>query len=244
MQKFITKVIKKIANLRVIDQRQLYKYWERDHLKKLFQYYEIDCVFDVGANYGQYAKMLRQEVGFQGLILSFEPNPDAANYTKELAHGDSDWHVEQIALSTSDGKQMFNVMADSQFSSLSKPSHSETEMFRDWNKVTESIEVKTETITTAFRRLKAEHGFKKPFLKMDTQGYDVEIISHAGPALTEFIGLQSELAVKKLYENSVDYRNAIEVYESFGFEMSAFIPNNGGHFPHLIETDCIMVRKI
>ena len=243
MHDLLKKIINKITNFRIVDQRYLYKQLECDHLKKLFDHFDIDCVFDVGANYGQYAKMLRQEGGFQGLILSFEPNPDAAQYAKRLALADPNWQVEQIALSDSDGKQRFNIMADSQFSSLSKPCHSETEMFRDWNKVTGTIEVKTETITTAFQRLQLVYGFKKPFLKMDTQGYDVEIIAHAGPALSEFLGLQSELAVKKLYENSVDYRRAIKVYESLGFEMSAFIPNNGGHFPYLIETDCIMVRK-
>ena len=78
---------------------------------------------------------------------------------------------------------------------------------------------------------------------MDTQGYDVEIVMHAGPALGEFLGLQSELAVKKLYSDSVDFKEAIRIYESHGFELSAFVPNNGGHFPHLVEIDCIMIRK-
>jgi FkbM family methyltransferase len=226
-----------------MDRRHLYKYWERDHLNRLLNHYKVDCVFDVGANNGQYAQMLRRDVGYTGLILSFEPNPVAAEFAKKLSQGDSKWHVEQIALSTSDGVQSFNVMADSQFSSLSSPRHDETDLFKSWNKVSSTIEVKTETLTTAYERLHALHGFSRPFLKMDTQGYDVSIVSNAGPALNKFIGLQSELAVKKLYDNSVDFKSALEVYEKLGFEMSAFVPNNGGHFPHLVEIDCIMIRK-
>jgi hypothetical protein len=57
-----------------------------------------------------------------------------------------------------------------------------------------------------------------------------------------FVGLQSELAVKKLYTNSVDFRSAITLYGECGFQLSAFVPNNAGYFPQLIETDCIMVR--
>lgn len=239
----LTKIWNKVKNLRVMDRRHIYKYWEKDHLRRLLHHYEIDCVFDVGANNGQYATMLRKEARYTGLILSFEPNPIAAEKAKRLAANDPLWNVEQIALSASDGMQTFHVMADSQFSSLSSPRHDECDMFREWNKVNRIIEVKTETISTALYRLQKQYGFIRPFLKMDTQGYDVEIVMHAGPALGEFLGLQSELAVKKLYSDSVDFKEAIRIYESHGFELSAFVPNNGGHFPHLVEIDCIMIRK-
>jgi FkbM family methyltransferase len=243
MNPLLTRIWNKLKSLRVTDRRYLYKYCEQDHLRRLLHHYEIDCVFDIGANNGQYAKMLRKDARYTGLILSFEPNPVAAEKARHLAANDPLWHVEQIAISASDGLQSFHIMADSQFSSLSTPRHDETDLFSDWNKVTETIDVKTETVTTAYHRLQAKYGFKRPFLKMDTQGYDVEIVSHAGPALSEFLGLQSELAVKKLYKNSMDFKKAIEVYESLGFELSAFVPNNGGHFPELLETDCIMIRK-
>ena len=61
--------------------------------------------------------------------------------------------------------------------------------------------------------------------------------------LANFVGLQSELAIKKIYEEAIDFREAITSYEELGFVLSAFVPNNQGHFPLLVETDCIMVRK-
>jgi len=57
------------------------------------------------------------------------------------------------------------------------------------------------------------------------------------------VGLQSELAIKKIYESSVDFRDALTFYQSLGFELSALVPNNAGYFPVLIEIDCIMGRK-
>lgn len=242
MPNLAQRIWNKAINLKVIDRRHLYKYWEQEQLKRLLRHYAVDCVFDIGANYGQYATMLRKEARYTGLIISFEPNPSAAAATRKQAEGDPRWFVEEMAVSVADGEQTFNVMIDSQFSSLSAPRHDETDLMKTWNSVERAIQVKTETLTTAYTRLQKQYGFQRPFLKMDTQGYDVEIVKHAGPALTKFIGLQSEIAVKKLYESAVGFREAISVYESFGFELSAFVPNNGGHFPWLVETDCIMIR--
>ncbi len=78
---------------------------------------------------------------------------------------------------------------------------------------------------------------------MDTQGYDVKVIRGGIDIISEFVGLQSELAVKGIYADSVDFREALSFYEDCGFDLSAFVPNNAGHFPMLIELDCIMVRS-
>jgi len=86
-------------------------------------------------------------------------------------------------------------------------------------------------------------GFKRPFLKMDTQGHDVTVARGAGDQLGQFVGLQSELAVKRLYEDSPSFEEALEFYRARGFELSALVPNNFGHFPRLLEIDCIMYRK-
>jgi hypothetical protein len=43
------------------------------HLKQLTRRLEINCVLDVGAHQGGYARLLRREAGFGGEIVSFEP---------------------------------------------------------------------------------------------------------------------------------------------------------------------------
>jgi FkbM family methyltransferase len=215
---------------------------EKKHLRRLIDHYGIDCIFDVGANYGQYAEMLRSKVGFEGLIVSFEPMPNAAKILREKSAGDPRWVIEELALSSRNGKQTFNIMKGSEFSSLRKPSHESVDRYQHINVVEQEVEVGTETLGSALARLKQKHRFSTPFLKMDTQGYDFEIISHAKDAVKEFVGLQSELAVKRIYDGASGYRDALALYESCGFQLSAFVPNNSPHFPFLIEVDCIMVR--
>jgi FkbM family methyltransferase len=227
-----------------IDTRFLYDRWEQDHLRQLLSFVNVDCVFDVGANQGQYAQMLRKSVGFKGRIISFEPIPEAAANLRALAEADPLWQVEELALAAEDGMATFQVMVDSQFSSLSAPRHDDVAGFEAHNRVQKQIQVKTETLSNTLRRLHGQHLFQRPFLKLDTQGMDVSIVSAAGAAtMHQFVGLQSELAVRKLYATSVDFRDALTCYESLGFELSAFVPNNAGHFPRLVELDGILVRR-
>lgn len=220
-----------------------YDEWQIAHLRRVFSHYDVDCVFDVGANEGQYARMLRDKVRFKGLIISFEPNPDLSAKLRRGARNDPAWLIEDVAVGPQDGTSSFNVMKRHTFSSLSTPRHDETDLFTKMNSVVKQVEVRTERLSTTVERIRAAHGFQRPFLKMDTQGFDVQIVQGAPDTAREFIGLQSELAVKKLYEDSMDFRDAITVYEQCGFELSAFVPNTAGHFPRLIELDCIMLRS-
>lgn len=239
----LTYYLEKIINSRIIDSRQVYALWEQQQLRKLFNYLEVDCVFDIGANEGQYAEMLRRKVGYQGLIISFEPIPRAAEIIRQKSIRDPKWVLVQGAVSDMDGEQQFNIMNDSQFSSLSKPRHDEVGIFANMNKIQQSITVQTELLETAWRRLKAEHGFSRPFLKMDTQGFDYKIVQAGQSVIRNFVGLQSELAIRKLYADSIDFRDSIALYEQSGFSMTAFVQNNEGVFPRLLESDCIMIRS-
>lgn len=235
--------LRRVKHSRWIDTRSLYAEWEQRHLRRLLPALRADCVFDVGANAGQYARMLREQAGWRGRIVSFEPMPDAAAELRRAAAGDPLWQIEEVALADSSGEREFNLMQDTQYSSLSAPRYDDVAGFQNPNGVQRQVKVRAESLADALERLRAQHGFARPFLKLDTQGMDVAIVRAAGRAtMRHFVGMQSELAVRKHYASSVDYREALRTYEELGFELSAFVPNNAGHFPRLIETDCILVR--
>lgn len=214
---------------------------EPAHLRRFLSYFKIDCVFDVGANQGQYARRLRT-IGFDGLILSFEPHPTAFEKLREVSAPDGNWMIYSNALSSQVRQLDFKIMAASQFSSLLAPDHSNTELFTDMNKVVRSVPITTATLNDLFPAMQAKFGFKRPFLKLDTQGHDVDVVKGGLQVADNFVGLQSELALTRLYEGAPTFEESLAFYRSLGFKLSSLVPNNAGHFPDLVEVDCIMYR--
>lgn len=236
------RILRPLVSIRIVDARRMHAIPERSHLALLLPLLGVDCVFDIGANEGQYTRMLRAGAMYRGQVVSFEPLPEMAALLRKRAHKDPAWRIEELAVASSSGQREFNVMKGIEFSSLSEPSHRDVALFEQSNVPVRRISVETDTLTNVYRRLQKEIKFKAPFLKLDTQGYDVEILRAGADVMHNFVGFQSELAIRRLYRDSVDFRGAITFYRELGFELSALVPNNAGHFPVLVEMDCIMVR--
>jgi len=213
------------------------------HLRRFFRHFEVDCVFDVGANRGQYARMLRNKVGFRGHIVSFEPVPELVKELEDLSASDTHWHIAGIALDREHGPATFHVMADPEFSSFLSPNPHQPKLFVHQNTIARSIYVTRSTLADEFEKYKKELGFTRPYLKMDTQGNDLAVLDGAGQSIKCFIGIQTELAIQQIYEGGSNIDTALKKLAALGFEPSAFVPNNEGHFPALIEIDCIFFRR-
>jgi len=239
----IADLIERVIKARIVRPQEVAPLFEQEQLRRFFNYFKIDCVFDVGANDGGYATMLRNRAAYSGPIISFEPNPDVAAVLKERARRDSRWFVEEVALGSSHGRAKLNVTVESELASLHKPQDVETELFVAAAKISRIIDVTVSTLEIELCKYRHKLGFKRPFLKMDTQGHDLDVARGAGKMLSEFVGLQSELAIKRIYVNTPSYDEALSFYTENGFILSAFVPNNAGYFPYLIEIDCIMFNK-
>jgi FkbM family methyltransferase len=239
----LSRIFERLTGDLVIPREELHLVHERVHLCRLFTYLGVDCVFDVGANRGQYAKMLRDHVGYRGPIVSYEPIPELAAELRTLSPIDPDWHIEELALDREAGPAIFHVMTDSQFSSLHHPAIDQPAIFTAGNSIARKVTVMRATIGAELPKWQDRLGFTRPFLKMDTQGNDFAVVEGAGDALGTFVGLQSELALRRLYDGSVDFAACITAFTARGFDLSAFVPNNAGHFPALFEIDCMMFNR-
>jgi FkbM family methyltransferase len=106
-------------------------HWKQDamplarHLRSLFAKYAIDTVFDVGANRGQYHDFLRSDVGFKGLIISFEPVRKYSDFLKERAAKEKHWVIRDFALGNCDKSLPINVTHSPGLNSFLTPIHSE-----------------------------------------------------------------------------------------------------------------------
>ena len=243
MSRYVRELADRALAIRLAIAGRMHQYPEIQALRRFLSAFAVDCVFDVGANRGQYAAMLRKDVGFAGTILSFEPNPDVFAELSRRAASDAKWHVFNLALSDFEGTASFNIMAADQFSSLKKPSDRQDAIFAERNKVTRTVEMQCRRIDTLLPELRAEHGFSRPFLKKDTQGHDLSVCEGAGAAISAMAGVQTELGVRPIYENGTGYQAMIDWLEQKDFIPSAFFANNKGHFPLLVEMDGIFVNR-
>ena len=243
LTRVVGKAIGKLSRISIVDRSKIAVMFEQEHLRKLLAELEVDCVFDVGANVGQYARMLRQNAKYKGRIVSFEPLAEEFEELTNAAKADDLWQVERTGITSHGGTRTFNVMQASKFSSFAEPVFEATDKFAAATTILQRDSIETLSLASAYERYQRRYGFQRPFLKLDTQGLDLEILTGSASILQKFVGFQSELAVKKIYETSEEFRKAIAIYSDLGFELSALVPNNLGHFPTLIEIDCIMIRR-
>lgn len=221
---------------------RVHQYPEILALRRFLSFFKVDALFDVGANYGQYARMLRQDVGYRGAIFSFEPNPDVFVALSRTAARDSGWHVFNMALSDFDGTVPFHIMAAHQFSSIEKPAAQMDAIFNDRNRIERTVDMQCRRLDGMIDELLGPQKLTRPFLKMDTQGHDRAVCEGAVASLPRIMGVQSELAVQPLYAGATEYRNMIAYLEAKGFVPNALFANNKGHFPRLVEMDGIFLR--
>jgi FkbM family methyltransferase len=213
------------------------------YLAKLFDFLRVDCVIDVGANRGQYHDFLRRDVGYAGWVISFEPVPTLGKHLAERATADPRWLVQPVALGATPGTATLNVMASDTFSSFLAPNAAGTAMFATRNRVAEQAEVPVHTLDELLPGLLARTSCSRPYLKLDTQGYDLAVIEGATASLPAILALQTEASVTPIYEGAPDFARVIRHLEARSFALSGMFPNNPDHFPRMIEFDCHMVNN-
>src|SRR5579863_2455754 len=145
---------------------------ERQALRELLSKLRIDCVIDVGANEGQYARLLRR-LGFAGLILSFEPNADVFQAMQLAFAKDQAWRGFNCALGSCEGELDFNVFEQSQISSFLLGSDSVH------SKLIRTVKVPVRRLDAFLPYILPEWNKKRIFVKCDTQGFDLEVVKGA-----------------------------------------------------------------
>jgi FkbM family methyltransferase len=209
------------------------------HLREVLAKYRIDTIVDVGANEGQFGAMMRS-LGFKGDIHSFEPVKLTYEMLTKAATRDPRWTAHNLALGKAPGRLVMNVSEGSVFSSALRPNDYGAAKFNDI-KVQRQEEVEVSTLDH-FIEHHLSNKERRIFLKMDTQGYDLEVFAGATASLDKICCLLSELSLIPIYDGMTDYLQALAAYQHKGFSVSGFFPVNRSDDLALIEADCVMVR--
>lgn len=176
---------------------------------ELLPLYEVDFVVDVGANVGQYASEVRR-LGYSGEILSFEPCSEPYQCLKEVSAADQAWRCMNAAAGEfAEDSVSIRVYRESVFSSM------KTLQVVDMDYQEESIKViRLDDVLLADPQfMKAS----RPFLKVDTQGFDEQVLLGATESLKRCIGVQLECSLSPLYEGQWTIEDAIRFMRNAGF---------------------------
>ena len=188
-----------------------------EHLRWLITAYGIDLVIDAGANLGQFGLALRK-IGYAHPIVSFEPVPEIARELAGIASSDANWRVLPCALGRRDSTSEMNISSGTG-SSMLRPSSYGRSAFTDlrtWR--TESVPVhRLDSLLPGI-----VPGFQEAriFLKMDTQGYDLEVFGGATDILPNIVAIQSELPILNIYDEMPSLATGLSTYADAGFQMT------------------------
>jgi FkbM family methyltransferase len=201
--------------------------------------HDVDLVLDVGANVGQYGRGLR-ELGYERRIWSFEPVKHVFDELQATARRDNLWKVTNTAVGAVPGEVTINVSEMSLFSSIKRANQNAYE-FDSRVAVVDKQQVQVATLDDLLRDETAQN----IYLKIDTQGFEQEVLQGAPKLLTKLAGLQLEIPVDSLYDDVWSFLECINYMDRLGYTPSQFkVVNAGRDDPaSAVEFDCIFRRK-
>jgi len=210
------------------------RFLELSHLKTLLTLLKVNCVLDVGANRGQFAHELRG-IGYRDRIISFEPiDREFAAMAQSFA-GDPMWTGCQIALGAEESSVTINIPRLTVLSSILEPIAREPG--------TESQQIEMRRLDRLLPELIKDVSSPRVFLKMDTQGFDLEVFKGASGCIDDIVGMQSELSIVPLYSRMPHYLEALSAYEAAGFGLYNLTVVNRVSDGGLLELNCFMRRQ-
>jgi FkbM family methyltransferase len=198
-------------------------------------------IFDVGANIGQYGLSLRK-CGFTGRIVSFEAIPSVHGRLSAVAAGHRNWVVAPCcALGRAPGEARINLANNSVSSSLLPMHDAHLEVAPDSKYIASEL-VRVERLDDIARAFLPEAG--DILLKVDTQGYEEEVLAGAGLVLGSVTALQLELSLVPLYAGAPSLLRMLELCENLGFQLHGLIPGiYDERSGRLLQMDGLFVRS-
>ena len=203
--------------------------------------FEISMVLDVGANAGQFAMALR-ESGYKGKILSFEPLSLAHQELIETSKKDKLWKVnKRIALGSAATNLKINITKNSVSSSFLEMQRAHENAAPDSLVIGSEL---TDVITLDSIFSEVVNNDDKVLLKIDTQGYEKEVLLGAILSLPRIDVIQIELSLTPLYEPFESYEYFLNFFKEHDYHLWDLIPGFRNHLTgQLLQVDGIFVKN-
>jgi FkbM family methyltransferase len=210
-------------------------------LLKGIERFGIDLVFDIGANTGQFASELRT-VGYRGRIVSFEPLSEAHKVLTVVAADDLDWTIHRRgAIGDIDGEVKINIAGNSVSSSLLPMLDSHASAAEGSAYVgSEHVPInRLDSVASNYI-----HEYDRYFIKIDTQGFEWQVLDGGLETLAKAQGVLCELSLTPLYEGQRLWLEMVQRLKAEGFTLwsiqKGFTDSRDGR---TLQVDAIFFRE-
>ena len=235
MNIFIRKLFRKVNSIRLNHFSGSILKTRVRHLEK----YNIKVLLDVGANRGQFAYYTRK-AGYKNKIISFEPLLSAYEILNVFTRNDANWEAVNMALGNREGSIDINISANSYSSSI-------LEMMPEHLRIAPQSAFVGKQAVEMYRLDNVIDRYTKDlnttFLKIDTQGFEKNILEGAENCLKQIKGMQLELSFIELYKGEALFFEMLKFVCDKGFTLYTIEPGiydkNSGQ---LLQVDAIFYR--
>lgn len=209
--------LRKIGNKFGVD----VKMTDEEILVKQIQHNNIDMIFDIGANVGQFGELI-YKLGYKGKMVSFEPLQNAYNVLVTASKHYEGWMpAERCAIGDCDGEIEIHVSENS-ISSSALSMLKEHENAAPDSKYVGTEKANVYKLDSVFD--KYSQGSKNILVKIDTQGFEDKVINGAAESLGKIKGLFMEMSLVRLYDDQILFKQLYEKILSCGFELYGIQP--------------------
>ena len=154
-----------------------------------------DFVADVGANRGQFA-LISRKLFPDACIHSFEPLDEPAKIFESVFNTDNNIHLHRCAIGSENTTMTIHVSERDDSSSLLPIGHNQSELFPH----TGESETRITLVKPLNNVIYVDDITKNSLLKIDVQGYELEVLKGCNTALNKFLYVYVECSFIELYE--------------------------------------------
>lgn len=213
-------------------------------LGRILRTLEINCVLDVGANVGQFVTLLRKSAGYRGHIVSFEPASDTFKLLAARCKDDTKWSGHRWALGREQGEFSLNRFSSSDFNSLLSPSEFGSSRHQQLLQPNGTEVVDVRRLDDVFDSVTRHIADPRVFMKIDTQGSDIDVLAGARARLGAILGLQIEVSFHAVYEGLPSFMDVFRDVDAAGFDLAGVFPvTRETDRMRIIEADCLFVAR-
>lgn len=195
-------------------------------------------VLDVGAHHGWFFHSWLDWCP-KARIIAFEPTAESFQRASELYGNDPRVRLHQLGVGAQTGELNFNILADSQVSNSFL-----TPRKAAWDEIaygTGAIAQRRVPITT-LDRFCEDQGIGAIYLiKIDVQGYELEVLKGAVATLPRIDHVFVEAGIRRLYEGAPSFAEVCLFMETQGFHLMHLRAWHRGNRV-LVETDLLFRR--